>query len=194
MRLHNGTITFTSIPGAGATFHVYLPLPVPESGVSLQGEHPLSVLPSAADLPAAANALTCQTVAYLRENYADEGLSRRQIAAHVRVSERYLTRLLCRDLGIGPWEYLTRDRIERAKGLLCITKLSVTEIATRWAITTAPISTAFSAKRPVAGPSPSVATLAEPPGMPNGILSIIRGRGTALRLPTGRPQGIALTY
>jgi signal transduction histidine kinase/AraC-like DNA-binding protein len=129
VRLHGGTITFTSIPGAGATFHLYLPLPTPESRGERMVEAPLSALPGEASLPPHANDLTRQTVTYLKQNFADEFLSRAAIAAHVSVSESYLTRMFRRDLGIAPWEYLTRYRIEQARALLRVTNLTVTEIA-----------------------------------------------------------------
>ncbi len=131
VRLHNGTITFTSVPGAGTTFHLYLPLPAPESDAGSLDETPLSTLPGEANLPARVHPLTRQTVAYLRQNYEADSLSRSQIAAHAAVSESYLTRLFRRDVGIAPWEYLTRYRIARAKELLRVTRHTVTEIANR---------------------------------------------------------------
>lgn len=131
VKLHGGKITFSSLPGAGATFHLYLSLPEPESHVERLAEAPQSVLPAEADLPPQVNDLTKQTVAYLRQNYADECLSRGQIAAHVAVSESYLTRVFRRDLGIAPWEYLTRFRVERAKEMLRVTNQTVTEISHR---------------------------------------------------------------
>jgi signal transduction histidine kinase/ABC-type sugar transport system substrate-binding protein/AraC-like DNA-binding protein len=129
VKLHGGTITFTSLPGTGATFHVYLPLPEPESRAERLMQAPVSALPDEANLPPYVNDLTRQTVSYLKQNYADESLSRAEIAAHVAVSESYLTRMFRRDLGIVPWEYLTRYRIEQAKTLLRVTNLTVTEIA-----------------------------------------------------------------
>ncbi len=129
VELHGGAITFTSLPGAGATFHIYLPLPTPESKDRQPVEAPLSTLPSEADLPPHVNDLIRQTVTYLRQNHADQCLSRGEIAGYVAVSESYLTRIFRRDLGIAPWEYLARYRVERAKELLRITNATVTEIA-----------------------------------------------------------------
>ena len=131
VKLHDGIITFTSLPGAGSTFHVYLPLPDPEVRTGAPFEGPLSTLPAEADLPPHVTELTRQTVIYVRQNYADETLSRSQIASHVATSESYLSRVFRRDLGIGPWEYLTRFRIEQAKTLLRVSALTVTEIALR---------------------------------------------------------------
>ena len=73
--------------------------------------------------------LTRLTIAYLRENYADMDLARSRIAAHVAVSESYLTRIFRRDLGIAPRDYLTRYRVGRAKELLRLTNHTITEIA-----------------------------------------------------------------
>jgi AraC-like DNA-binding protein len=129
VKLHGGSVTFTSLPGAGSTFHIYLPLPEPESGLERLPAAPASTLIAETDLPPRVNELTRLTVTYLRQNYADDSLSRGRIASHVAVSESYLTRVFRRDLGIGPWEYLTRLRIERAKALLRLTNLTVTEIA-----------------------------------------------------------------
>ncbi len=88
-------------------------------------------LPNEADLPLGAHELTRLVVTYLRLNYAAEQLSRRQIASHIAVCERYLTYIFRRDLGMTPWEYLTRFRIEQAKMLLHVTTLTATEIAYR---------------------------------------------------------------
>lgn len=131
VKLHDGTISFSSLPGAGSTFHIYLPLPALERDNAPQEDIPLSALPTESDLPPDVNELTRQTVTYLRQNYAQEGLSRGQIAVQMAVSESYLTRIFHRDLGITPWEYLTRSRIGRAKELLRLSRLTITEIASQ---------------------------------------------------------------
>lgn len=129
VKLHGGMITFTSIPGAGATFHIYLPLPILAAPVVATTPPLQGTLAGEQDLPPYANDLTRQTVAYLRQRFADQPLSRAQIAAHVAASESYLTRVFHRDLGITPWEYLTRLRIDQAKDLLHTTSLTIAEIA-----------------------------------------------------------------
>lgn len=129
VRLHGGTIGFDSLPGAGTTFHIYLPLPTPDHGAGPAASVFPQVLPTADQLPPSVNDLTRQAVSYLWTNYAQQPLSRRQIADHMAVSESHLTRVFRRDLGITPWEYLTRLRIQRAKELLISTHLTVTAIA-----------------------------------------------------------------
>ena len=131
VRLHDGKMAFSSPPGAGVTFHIYLPLPQPKRRVERSVEASPSTLPVEMDLPLQVHELTRRTITYLRQNYAAEQLSRRQIASHVAVCERHLTHVFRRDLGITPWEYLTRSRIEQAKTLLRVTNLTATEIAGR---------------------------------------------------------------
>lgn len=137
IRAHNGRILFSSPPGSGVTFHIYLPLPQPRchphQEISRQRllEAPPSTLPHEPYLPVHTHVLTRQIVAYLRQNYAADHLSRNQIAASIATSERYLTYVFHRDLGITPWQYLTRLRIEQAKTLLHSKDLSATEIAFR---------------------------------------------------------------
>ena len=108
----------------------WAPLQIEDPAACLT-EAPPSALPSEADLARAAHEVTRLAVAYLQENYAAEQLSRRQLASHIAVCERYLTYIFRRDLGITPWEYLTRFRIEQAKRLLHATDLTATEIAGR---------------------------------------------------------------
>jgi transcriptional regulator GlxA family with amidase domain len=40
-----------------------------------------------------------------------------------------LNRIFHQELGISPWDYLNRYRIDRAKGLLQATDLPITEVA-----------------------------------------------------------------
>jgi AraC-like DNA-binding protein len=106
-------------------------LPLHKDRVGRLTEAPPSTLPSETDLPLQVHELTRLVVTYLRQHYAAEQLSRCQIASHIAVCERHLTYIFRRDLGITPWEYLTRFRIEQAKILLHVTDLTATEIAGR---------------------------------------------------------------
>ncbi|MCX7707790.1 MAG: ATP-binding protein, partial [Anaerolineae bacterium] len=75
-----------------------------------------------------AQRLVRQAMAYIQENYA-EPLSREQIAAHVGLSDDYLTSCFRKELGLTPMAYLNRYRIQQARQLLKNTHKSITEIA-----------------------------------------------------------------
>jgi signal transduction histidine kinase/DNA-binding LacI/PurR family transcriptional regulator/AraC-like DNA-binding protein len=68
-------------------------------------------------LPAATSAIVKKAVAFLNAHYSGQ-LTRWQVAQSVNASEDYLSRVFRRELGLTPWEYLTRLRIQRAKELL----------------------------------------------------------------------------
>jgi AraC-like DNA-binding protein len=129
VKLHGGSITFSSLPGLGATFHIYLPRLAHTTRDDRPPAAPSTVLPGAAQLSPQVNELTRQAVMFLEQSFADQSLSRTDIARRLSVSDGYLTLVFRRDLGITPREYLGRYRIERAKLLLQTTNLSVTEIA-----------------------------------------------------------------
>jgi transcriptional regulator GlxA family with amidase domain len=67
-------------------------------------------------------------MAYLQAHYA-EPVSREELAAHVGLSDDYLTSCFHRELGITPVAYLNRYRVEQARKLLRATDKSITEIA-----------------------------------------------------------------
>lgn len=79
-------------------------------------------------LPAHTGALVKRALAYLQQNYS-RPLARWEIAAAVGVSEDYLTRVFNRELGISPWDYLTRYRVLHAKELLRTSQLSIGAVA-----------------------------------------------------------------
>jgi YesN/AraC family two-component response regulator len=79
-------------------------------------------------LPTPTSALVKRTMAYFHQNY-DRPLSRREVADAIGVSENHLTRIFGRELGLSPWDYLNRYRIQRAKGLLLCTSDSITSVA-----------------------------------------------------------------
>lgn len=68
-------------------------------------------------LPANTSAIVKKAVAFLNSRYSSP-LTRWQVAQSVNTSEDYLSRIFRRELGLSPWEYLTRLRIQRAKELL----------------------------------------------------------------------------
>lgn len=79
-------------------------------------------------LPQQTSALVKRAVAYLHQNYA-RPLARWEIADAIGVSEDYLSRVFHRELGLSPWDYLNRYRIEQAKQLLRYTSATIRAIA-----------------------------------------------------------------
>jgi transcriptional regulator GlxA family with amidase domain len=79
-------------------------------------------------LPPQTSVLVKRAIAYFHQNY-DRPLSRQEIAKAIGVSKNYLSHIFRRELGLSPWEYLSRYRIKQAKELLSCTNNSVTEVA-----------------------------------------------------------------
>ncbi len=69
-----------------------------------------------------------QTMAYIHENYAGT-VTRSELAAHVGLSERYLTQCFRRETGLTPIKYLNRYRIRQARIFLERDQMNVTEVA-----------------------------------------------------------------
>ncbi|PKL13074.1 MAG: hypothetical protein CVV52_07480 [Spirochaetae bacterium HGW-Spirochaetae-8] len=81
-------------------------------------------------LPSHTGALVKRSLWYL-EHHAASQVSRWKLADSVNVSEDYLTRVFHKELGMSPWEYLNRYRIQLACDLLVRTNLSLSEISGR---------------------------------------------------------------
>jgi signal transduction histidine kinase/DNA-binding LacI/PurR family transcriptional regulator/AraC-like DNA-binding protein len=69
-----------------------------------------------------------QAMAYIHEHYT-ESFSREALAAAVGLNERYLTACFHQETGITPIAYLTRYRIQQARGLLERGELNITAVA-----------------------------------------------------------------
>ncbi|MCA9904362.1 MAG: helix-turn-helix transcriptional regulator, partial [Anaerolineae bacterium] len=65
---------------------------------------------------------------YIHQNFA-EGISRREIARHIGITEDHLTFCFRKELGTTPITYLQRYRINQAKKLLKESQQTITEIA-----------------------------------------------------------------
>lgn len=65
------------------------------------------------------------------ETHAKGMVARWKIAESVNTSEDYLTRIFKKELGMSPWEYLSRYRVELSVKLLQETDLPLSEIAMR---------------------------------------------------------------
>jgi YesN/AraC family two-component response regulator len=81
-------------------------------------------------LPQYSSALVKRAVVYFHQNY-HRSLSRWELAEAIGVSEDHLSRVFRREIGISPWEYLSRYRILRAKELLRCTNDSIRAVAHR---------------------------------------------------------------
>lgn len=69
------------------------------------------------------------SLAYLREHFAEAGLSVEELAGMANLSPWYYIRRFRACYGVTPHQYILRQRIEMARGLLDTTSLSVEEIA-----------------------------------------------------------------
>ena len=72
--------------------------------------------------------LVHKAMAYIHTNYM-QSLTRGEIASHVGLSERHLTRCFQQEMGVTPITYLNRYRIQQAKILLEAGNMAITEVA-----------------------------------------------------------------
>jgi len=72
--------------------------------------------------------LVHKAMALIHTRYMDT-LTRGEIAAHVGLSERHLTRCFQQEVGVTPMTYLNRYRIQQAKALLDAGDMGITEVA-----------------------------------------------------------------
>jgi YesN/AraC family two-component response regulator len=72
--------------------------------------------------------IVLKAMAYIHAYYP-EPISRSDVAAHVGLSERHLTRCFHQEVGITPITYLNRYRVKQAKAMLDIGEKGITEIA-----------------------------------------------------------------
>ncbi|NJL36269.1 MAG: helix-turn-helix transcriptional regulator [Leptolyngbyaceae cyanobacterium RM2_2_4] len=66
---------------------------------------------------------------YIHTNLLDEALSLEAIATEAKMSQYYFCTLFKQSVGISPWKYVIQQRVERAKELLKISELSISEVA-----------------------------------------------------------------
>ena len=69
-----------------------------------------------------------RAIVYLNRHLPHQ-ISRWQVAESVNISEDYLTRIFRREMGVSPWDYLTRCRVGVASDLLLRTGVPLGEIA-----------------------------------------------------------------
>ncbi len=108
---------------AMVTFHSKGVLSEPETSARVQ-----QALAEHGALSQNTSTLVRRAVAYMQQRFAHD-LSRQQIANAVGISQNYLSRIFQHELGISPWEYLSRYRIKQAQDLLRDTEDSITDVA-----------------------------------------------------------------
>jgi AraC-like DNA-binding protein len=72
--------------------------------------------------------IVLKAIAYIHANYACQ-ITRKDMAEHVGLSERHLTRCFNLELGLTPMTYLNRFRVKQAKQLLARGPRRISEIA-----------------------------------------------------------------
>jgi signal transduction histidine kinase/ABC-type sugar transport system substrate-binding protein/AraC-like DNA-binding protein/CheY-like chemotaxis protein len=108
---------------AFVTFHSKDILSAEETAAALRG-----ALDGADVLARPTSLVVKRAIGYI-QHYSACALSRQQIAEAVGVSKNYLTQIFHQELGVSPWEYLSRYRIKQARQLLRDTNASITAIA-----------------------------------------------------------------
>ena len=81
-------------------------------------------------LPQPTSEVVKRALAYIHENYG-RPVRRAELAAAGGICESYLSTIFHQEMGLAPWEYLTRFRIQIAKEALSGSDDSVTQIAGR---------------------------------------------------------------
>ena len=79
-------------------------------------------------LPPQTSTLVKRAVAYLHQNYT-RPLKRWEVADAVGASENYFSRVFNQELGLSPWDYLNRFRVNQAKELFRRTQDNVKCVA-----------------------------------------------------------------
>ena len=87
-----------------------------------------SIASSSTILPPLTGIIVKKAIVYLNE-HATRAISRWQLAGAVNISEDYLTRIFRREIGLSPWEYLNRYRIQIASSLLVSTAKPLSAVA-----------------------------------------------------------------
>lgn len=81
-------------------------------------------------LPPFTGALVKKAVCYINR-HASGHIARWQMANEINVNEDYLARMFKKELGVSPWDYLMRCRIDMASRLIRETGMSMNEVAYR---------------------------------------------------------------
>lgn len=69
-----------------------------------------------------------EAIAYIQEHLGEE-ISLEAIASHLKMSQYYFCHLFKQSMGVSPYQYVLRQRIDRAKQLLKQRQLAITDVA-----------------------------------------------------------------
>jgi signal transduction histidine kinase/DNA-binding LacI/PurR family transcriptional regulator/AraC-like DNA-binding protein len=86
------------------------------------------VLTGSSTIPQPTGILVKQASAYIQQNFS-RSFSLDELSETIGVSKSYLSRVFKIEMGISLWDYLNRFRNQKAKELLLLTDVSITEIA-----------------------------------------------------------------
>lgn len=88
----------------------------------------IAIMAGSSLLPPLTGIIVKRAVVYMNR-WARRPITRWKIADAVNISEDYLTRIFRKEIGISPWDYLNRYRIQLASTLLTGTGMSMSEVA-----------------------------------------------------------------
>lgn len=126
--LSGKTLSAEDIQRLGPTPLVYQSkdvLTADELGAQLQRAHG-----RAAPMAWHTSQLVKYAIAYMQQHH-HRPLSRQEIAHALGINQSYLSEIFQYEIGLTPWEYLTRYRISQAKRLLRDSRQSITVVANR---------------------------------------------------------------
>ena len=90
--------------------------------------HLASIASGGQILPPLTGIIVKKAIVYLN-SHATHYIARWQLAESINISEDYLTRVFRKEIGLSPWDYLNRYRIQIASSLLVSTAKPLSEIA-----------------------------------------------------------------
>ena len=79
-------------------------------------------------LPPFTGIVVKKAIVYINSHVTRQ-ISRWRLASSVNISEDYLTRIFRKELGLSPWDYINRYRIQIASSLLVNTSRALSDIA-----------------------------------------------------------------
>ena len=79
--------------------------------------------------PSSENAVVSEAVAYIARHYNEKSLSVELLARRAYLNHNYFSKLFTSHMGVSPYRWILKTRMEKAKKLLYFTRLSVSSVA-----------------------------------------------------------------